>query len=180
MAGKSNAGQNILNKIRDAQKTVSDNPEDHLPRIAFKMATGTGKTVVMGCLILYHYFNRQEYKNDTRFADYFLIVAPGVTIKDRLGVLFVDTKNKHHREDYYFQRGLVPQSLEHRLENLNARLVITNYHSFEPKTLQGNKRSPFDGNLDTDGKKQEAKEDFSQVIRRILGKFKKDSRLLII
>jgi type III restriction enzyme len=180
VASKSNAGQNILNKIRDGQKTVSNAPEDQLPRIAFKMATGTGKTVVMACLILYHYFNRQEYKNDTRFADYFLIVAPGVTIKDRLGVLFVDTKNKHNREDYYFQRGLVPQSLEHRLENLNARLVITNYHAFEPKILQGNKRSPFDGKLDADGKKQEIKEDFSQIIRRVLGKFKRDSRLLIL
>lgn len=180
VAAKSNAGQNILNKIREAQKTVSDNPENQLPRIAFKMATGTGKTVVMACLILYHYFNRQEYKNDTRFADYFLIVAPGITIKDRLGVLFVDTKNKHNKEDYYFQRGLVPQSLENRLENLNARLVITNYHAFEPKTLQGNKRSPFDGKVDAEGKKIEAKEDFSQVIRRILSKFKKDSRLLIL
>lgn len=180
VAGKSNAGQNILNKVRDAQKTVSEKPEDQLPRIAFKMATGTGKTVVMGCLILYHYFNRQEYKNDVRFADYFLIVAPGITIKDRLGVLFMDTRNKHQREDYYFQRGLVPQNLEHRLENLNARLVITNYHAFEPKTLQGNKRSPFDGKVGAQGKKLEATEDFSQVIRRILGKFKKDSRLLII
>lgn len=180
VAGKSNAGQNIINKIREAQKSVSNLPEEQLPRIAFKMATGTGKTVVMGCLILYHYFNRQEYRNDTRFADYFLIVAPGVTIKDRLGVLFVDTKNKQNREDYYFQRGLVPQSLEHRLENLNARLIITNYHAFEPKTLQGNKRSPFDGKVDNEGKKVEAKEDFSQVIRRIMGKFKKDSRLLIL
>lgn len=180
VAGKSNPGQNILNKIREAQKTVSDNPEDHLPRIAFKMATGTGKTVVMGCLILYHFFNRQEYKNDTRFADYFLIVTPSVTIKDRLSVLFVDTKNKYNRIDYYYQRSLVPKSLEHRLENLNARLVITNYHAFEPKTLQGNKKSPFDGKLNAEGKKQEVKEDFSQVIRRILGKFKKDSRLLIL
>lgn len=111
VAGKSNAGQNVLNILRDGQKTVSDSIQDQLPRLAFKMATGTGKTVVMGCLILYHYFNRQEYKSDTRFADYFLIVAPGVTIKDRLGVLFVDTKNKQNKEDYYFQRGLVPQSL---------------------------------------------------------------------
>ena len=180
VAEKSNAGQHILNLLRNGQQTVSNDPSDQLPRIAFKMATGTGKTVVTGCLILYHYFNRQEYRNDTRFADYFLIVAPGVTIKDRLGVLFVDTKNKHNREDYYFQRDLVPKSLEHRLENLNARLVITNYHAFEPKTLQGNKRSPFDGKLDADGKKQEVKEDFLQVIRRILGKFKKDSRLLIL
>lgn len=180
VAGKSNSGQHILNLINNGQKSAGDNKDEQLPRVAFKMATGTGKTVVMGCLILYHYFNRQEYRNDIRFADYFLIVAPGVTIKDRLSVLFVDTKYRQHKTDYYYQRGLVPQNLEHRLENLNARLVITNYHAFEPKTLQGNKKSPFDGKINVSGSKQEAKEDFSLVIRRILGKFKRDSRLLIL
>ena len=142
--------------LRIGQRTVSDNTEDQLPRIAFKMATGTGKTVVMGCLICYHYFNRQEYRrNDTRFADYFLIVAPGITIKTRLGVLFVDTKNKNPNdiEDYYRVRGLIPANMEHRLGNLNARLVITNYHTFEPKILQGNKRSPFDGKVNLQGEK---------------------------
>lgn len=94
MAEKSNVGNHILGLLRDAQISVSADAADQLPRIAFKMATGSGKTVVMACLICYHYFNRQEYRNDTRFADYFLIVAPGVTIKSRLGVLFVDTKNK--------------------------------------------------------------------------------------
>lgn len=184
VAEKSNAGQNILNKIRAGQQTVSENASDQLPRIAFKMATGTGKTVVMGCFILYHYFNRQEYRSDVRFADYFLIVAPGVTIKDRLGVLFVDTKNKNPNdiEDYYRIRGLVPQSMEHRLENLNARLVITNYHTLEPKILQGNKRSPFDGKVDLEGNKIDSgnTEDFSQVVKRVLGKFKLGSRLLIL
>lgn len=182
VAEKSNAGQNILNKIRNGQQTVSSDAADHLPRIAFKMATGSGKTVVMGCFILYHYFNRQEYRSDTRFADYFLIVAPGVTIKDRLGVLFVDTKNQHIKSDYYYERGLVPKKLEHRLENLNARLVITNYHTFEPKILQGNKRSPFDGKVDLEGKKIDTgnTEDFSQVVKRMLGKFKTGSRLLIM
>jgi type III restriction enzyme len=148
------------------------------------MATGSGKTVVMACLICYHYFNRQEYRNDTRFADYFLIVAPGVTIKSRLGVLFVDTKNKNPKdiEDYYRVRGLIPTNMEHRLENLNARLVITNYHTFEPKILQGNKRSPFDGKVDLQGKKIDTgnKEDFSQVVKRTLGKFKAGSRVLIL
>ena len=76
VAEKSNAGQHILNLLRNGQQTVSDDLADQLPRIAFKMATGSGKTVVMACLICYHYFNRQEYRNDTRFADYFLIVAP--------------------------------------------------------------------------------------------------------
>ncbi|MCC7223039.1 MAG: DEAD/DEAH box helicase family protein [Chitinophagales bacterium] len=184
IAEKSNVGQHILNLLRNGQQTVSDDPTDQLPRIAFKMATGSGKTVVMACLICYHYFNRQEYKNDTRFADYFLVVAPGITIKSRLEVLFVDTKNKNPNniEDYYRVRGLIPANMEHRLENLNARIVITNYHTFEPKMLQGNKRSPFDGKVDLQGKKIDTdnKEDFSQVIKRTLGKFKSGSRILIL
>ncbi len=184
VAEKSNAGQHIINLLRGGQKTVSDNAADQLPRIAFKMATGSGKTVVMACLICYHYFNRQEYRNDTRFADYFLIVAPGVTIKSRLAVLFVDTKNKNSNEieDYYRVRGLIPANMEHRLENLNARLVITNYHTFEPKILQGNKRSPFDGKTNLKGEKIDTgnKEDFSQVVKRTLGKFKSGSRVLIL
>ena len=175
VSDKSNAGQHILNILRNGQQTVSTDTIDQLPRIAFKMATGSGKTVVMACLICYHYFNRQEYRNDTRFADYFLIVAPGVTIKSRLGVLFVDTKNKNPNdiEDYYRVRGLIPLSMEPRLQNLNARLVITNYHTFEPKILQGNKRSPFDGKVDLYGKKIDTnnKEDFGQVVKRTLGKF---------
>ena len=184
VAEKSNAGQHILNMLRAGQQTVSENPSDQLPRIAFKMATGSGKTVVMACLICYHYFNRQEYRSDTRFADYFLIVAPGVTIKSRLGVLFVDTKNKNPKDisDYYRVRGLIPNNMEHRLENLNARLVITNYHTFEPKILQGNKRSPFDGKVNLKGEKVDTdnKEDFSQVVKRTLGKFKSGSRVLIL
>lgn len=184
VAEKSNAGQHILNLLRNGQQIVSDDPVDQLPRIAFKMATGSGKTVVMACLICYHYFNRQEYRNDIRFADYFLIVAPGITIKSRLGVLFVDTKNKNPKdiEDYYRVRGLIPPSMEHRLENLNARLVITNYHTFEPKILQGNKRSPFDGKVNLEGKKVDTdnKEDFALVVKRAIGKFKLGSRLLIL
>lgn len=182
VAEKSNAGQHILNLLHIGQQSVSEDSTDQLARVAFKMATGSGKTVVMACLICYHYFNRQEYRSDPRFADYFLIVAPGVTIKSRLGVLFVDTKNKSNPQDYYHVRGLVPQNLEYRLDNLNARLVITNYHTFEPKTLQGNKRSPFDGKVNLKGEKIDTKnkEDFSLLIKRILGKFKTGSRLLVL
>lgn len=187
VADRSNAGQNILNKIKSANTNISPDSNQQLPRIAFKMATGTGKTVVMGAFIVYHFFNRQEYRQDKRFADYFLIVAPGITIKDRLGVLFVDKKsaNKNDREDYYAIRDLVPQNLEPQLANLNSKLIITNYHSFEPRTLQGNKKSPFDGKVighDDDGKaiKQVAKEDYNQLVKRVLGKFKSGSRLLIM
>ncbi|MBL7774468.1 MAG: DEAD/DEAH box helicase family protein, partial [Saprospiraceae bacterium] len=180
VAEKSNAGTHILNKLRDAQ--ASENTADPLPRICFKMATGTGKTVVMAALILYHYVNRQEYRQDTRFCDYFLLVAPGITIKDRLGVLFVDntTHDKNRAQDYYRQRDLVPARFERLLEGLNARLVITNYHTFEPKILQGNKRSVFDGKRGPDGLKQESREDMAQVLRRLMPAFKAGSRLLVL
>ena len=184
VAEKSNAGQHILNLLQRGQQSVGAEKGNQLPRIAFKMATGSGKTVVMACLILYHYFNRQEYRNDTRFADYFLVVAPGITIKDRLGVLFVDTKNKilHEIQDYYRVRHLVPKNQVNNLANLNARLVITNYHSFEPRTLQGNKKSPFDGKVDLEGNKIDTgnKEDFSLVVKRVVSNFKTGGRLLIL
>jgi type III restriction enzyme len=182
VADTSNPGNHILNIIREGQETVSLVKEEQLPRIGFKMATGTGKTVVMAGLILYHYFNRREYRADTRFADYFLLVAPGITIKDRLGVLYVDTitKNTYDIKDYYRERSLVPPKYESLLDGLNAKLKITNYHQFEPKTLQGNKRSPFDGKIGANGQKKEAKEDYNQVIKNIIGNFKTGSRLLII
>ena len=179
VAERSNPGQHILNCLRQGQADNS-NGGPVLPRIAFKMATGTGKTVVMAMQILYHFFNRQEYRNDTRFVDYFLLVTPGVTIRNRLGVLYVDLEHRIDVQDYYHARHLIPRGWEDKLGNLNSRIVITNYHTFEPRTLQGNKRSPFDGKLNAEGRKQEAVEDFNQVVRRVLGKFKTGSRLLIL
>jgi type III restriction enzyme len=182
VAGRSNPGNHILQLLRVGQQTVSENSENQLPRIAFKMATGSGKTVVMAGLLLYHYFNRCEYRNDKRFADCFLLVAPGITIKDRLGVLYVDTETKNPQDikDYYRDRSLVPHKFLALLDGLNAKIVISNYHQFEPKILQGNKRSPFDGKIGEDGRKQVATEDFSQVVKRVLSKFKTGSRLLVI
>jgi len=182
VAEKSNAGQHVLNEIRTANQVSPDRLEFNLPRIAFKMATGTGKTVLMAMQLLYHYFNRQEYRGATRFADYFLIITPGITIKDRLSVLYVDaeTLDKHKSRDYYRIRDLVPrsQSFEDALPGLNSRLIITNRHSLELRTLQGNKKSPFDGKKGRD--KKEATEDFNRLIKRELGKFKHDARLLVI
>lgn len=185
VAPKSNAGQNILDKLRKAQKEPSEDPADQLPRIAFKMATGTGKTVVMGALLIYHYLNRNEYRQDTRFADYFLIVAPGITIRDRLGVLKVDTRSKkQERTDYYVERELVPDRYEKVLGGLNHKLTITNYHAFMPRALQGNKKSPMDGKLRYNEKgeleKQKGLENFNQVIARVMGSFKKGRRLLVL
>lgn len=182
VAEKSNTGTHLLSRLQAARATVGNDLADRLPRIAFKMATGTGKTVVMACLILYHYLNRREYRNDTRYTDYFLVITPGITIRDRLNVLFPDasTDNPHEAHDYYRQRYLVPPAYRGALAELSYRLIITNYHEFLPRLLSGNKRSPFDGKLGEDGRKVEVREDEKQVLRRVLGKFKAGRRLLIL
>jgi type III restriction enzyme len=185
VAEKTNPGNNILTQLQNSWAITPD-ASKILPRIGFKMATGTGKTVVMAALILYHYLNRSEYRSDTRFADYFLLIAPGVTIKDRLNVLYVDSENpKNEAKDYYRIRGLVPRQMEDQLDGLNAKLVITNYHSFELKNVQGNKRSPFDGKVigrDENGKeiKKTETENPALMLKRLLGGFKPGGRILVI
>jgi type III restriction enzyme len=181
VAHKSNAGTHALNRLKQANETVED-AASVLPRVAFKMATGTGKTVVMACLVLYHYLNRSQYRNDPRYCDYFLLVAPGITIRDRLNVLRVDSQasNDVDATDYYRERQLVPANYAGLLPGLNARLVITNYHSLEPRLISGNKRSPLDGKIGPNGAKVEAREDVSQVLKRVLGSFKPGRRLVVI
>lgn len=180
-----NLGRSILHELDMRRETISDNYEDVLPRTAFKMATGTGKTVVMAMLILYHYINKKENPQDTRFADHFLIVAPGITIRDRLGVLYIDSSNKsrYDKLDYYHQRGLIPEKYARLLGGLNSVITITNYHQFEPKVFTGKKSSPFDGKLKYENGemvKQKDKEEFTSVLSRLLGKNMKGKRMVVI
>jgi type III restriction enzyme len=106
---------------------------DGLPRVGLKMATGAGKTVVMAMLIAWQTINKITTPGDARFAKRFLVVTPGITIRDRLGVLHPE------REDsYYRERDLVPPDLWEAL--LHAQVEIVNYHVFLPrdaKEIQG-------------------------------------------
>ncbi|MEJ7812561.1 MAG: DEAD/DEAH box helicase family protein [Gemmatimonadaceae bacterium] len=112
----------IANALRDANAT-GGNPD--LFRVALKMATGSGKTVVMGMLIAWQALNKIANPQDARFGDAFLIICPGITIRDRLRVL-----RPNDPESYYRQRDLLPPDLLEQLER--AKIVITNYHAFLP------------------------------------------------
>ena len=104
-----------------------------LPRVALKMATGTGKTIVMCMLIAWQVCNKAYNKRDARFTSRFLVIAPGITIRDRLRVIYPQDDN-----NYYDLRGVVPNDLRDLLDD--AAIVITNYHSFMPKLAK-----EFDG-----------------------------------
>jgi len=74
----------IENELAAANRNAT--PEGHpaLLRYAMKMATGSGKTVVMAMLIVWQALNKLANRQSKKFSDAFLLVAPGITIKDRL------------------------------------------------------------------------------------------------
>jgi len=94
-----------------------------LYRIALKMATGTGKTVVMAMLIAWHTLNKLASPKDAKFTDTFLVVTPGITIRDRLRVLLPNLP-----DNYYRRWDLIPPDLQAEL--LKAKILITNFHAF--------------------------------------------------
>jgi len=73
--------------IENDLRAANDTSNPGLPRLALKMATGSGKTVVMAMLIAWQALNKLEDRHDARFSDAFLVVTPGITIRDRLRVL---------------------------------------------------------------------------------------------
>jgi len=111
----------VLNDLKIANESAVVNHP--LPRMAFKMATGSGKTVVMGMLIAWQALNKLANPMDTRFGDAFLIVTPGITIRDRLRVLY-----PAEADNVYVKMDLVPSDLRDELHR--ADIVITNYHAF--------------------------------------------------
>ena len=96
-----------------------------LPRQALKMATGTGKTVVMTMLIAWQTINKVASPRDPRFAKRFLVVTPSITIRDRLRVLTPGSPG-----NYYDERDIVPAPYQGHLRQ--AQIVVTNYHAFLP------------------------------------------------
>ena len=115
-----NTGKRILEHIASANKEA--NPE--LMRFALKLATGAGKTTVMAMLIAWQTINAVRRPQSNRFTRGFLVVAPGLTIKDRLRVL-----QPNDPDSYYASRELVPSEM---LEDVNrAKIVITNFHAFK-------------------------------------------------
>ncbi|MBA2488413.1 MAG: DEAD/DEAH box helicase family protein, partial [Chloroflexi bacterium] len=82
-----------LNVIRDENATHNAG----LPRVAFKMATGSGKTVLMAMLIAWQALNKQANPQDKRFSDRFLVVTPGITIRDRLRVLYPNDPGNYYQ-----------------------------------------------------------------------------------
>jgi type III restriction enzyme len=120
VAPKRQAGKKFLEHLANANAEA--NPE--LTRLALKLATGAGKTTVMAMLIAWQTVNAVRRPGSAHFTRGFLVVTPGLTIKDRLRVL-----QPSDPDSYYASRELVPADMLDDIKR--TKIVITNYHAFK-------------------------------------------------
>ena len=98
-----------------------------LIRYGCKMATGSGKTVVMAMLIAWAFCNRGKVASDERFPQAALVVCPNLTIKKRLQVL-----RPEDSDNYYDAFELIPHKLRPLLNS--GKVLVTNWHQFAPES----------------------------------------------
>ncbi len=115
-----------LVEASDADKQGIEVPKDlDLERLCFKLATGTGKTVVMAMIIAWQSLNKIANQRDTRFSKNILIMAPGITVKDRLQVLIPNSE-----DNFYESFNVIPPNMWQ--DFFSAKIVITNWHNLAP------------------------------------------------
>lgn len=95
-------------------------------RLCCKMATGTGKTIVMAMTIAWQVINKMTYPQDIRFSKNILVMAPGLTVKSRLQVLYPASQ-----DNVYEEFEMLPDSFYEKL--LRARIIIHNWHTLIPE-----------------------------------------------
>ncbi len=157
----------IENELRSANELA--NPL--LYRLACKMATGSGKTVVMAMLIAWHVLNKNANKQDRRFSDTFLIVTPGITIRDRLRVLLPSDP-----QNYYRQMDIVPPDLREQLGK--SKIIITNFHAF--KFRERNSASKLTKSILAEGEDSPFTETPPQMVRRVCRDLGNKKNILVI
>lgn len=151
----------------DSEKVgvVLDQENNEFFRICSKMATGTGKTIVMAMLIAWSVLNKVTYPMDKRFSKNVFIVAPGLTVKNRLSVL-----KPSGNSNYYLQFGIVPPALQDKFNQAHIEIVNWQMLSWESaediaKKHIVDKRGPLSDDA---------------YARQILGSMAKSSNILVI
>ncbi len=113
----------------ESEKTGIEIPSDggEFKRVCSKMATGSGKTVVMAMLITWQVLNKVTYPKDPRFSKHILIVSPGLTVRSRLQVLLPSSIG-----NYYDEFNIVPAELMDMMRRGKVRVI--NWHKLNWET----------------------------------------------
>ena len=137
-------------------------------RLCAKMATGSGKTILMAMLIAWQVINKATYPQDKRFSKNILVIAPGLTVKKRLEVLVPGSLG-----NYYSEFQIIPPGREDKLrEGQTCRVLVQNWHMLDWESEeQLSKRRSVD--------KRGALSDEAYA-REVLGKLQSAENLLVI
>ncbi len=92
-----------------------------------KMATGSGKTILMAMLIAWQVLNKVTYPQDKKFSKNILVIAPGLTVRKRLEVLVPGSAG-----NYYAEFQIIPPGLEDKLrQGQTCRVMVRNWHMLD-------------------------------------------------
>ena len=156
-----------LTEGHDSERVGADITSDGGPfeRLCSKMATGSGKTVVMAMVIAWHILNKAANPQDTRFSRNVLVVAPGLTVRSRLAVL-----EPSHPDNYYEEFRVVPSHMLDRLRQ--GKVLVRNWHALNWETDEqiARKRS-----VDKRGAKSD-----EAYVRGVLGEMSRARNVLVI
>ncbi len=151
---------------------VNEQANPDLMRLALKLATGAGKTTVMAMIIAWQTINAVRRPNSKKFTKGFLVVTPGLTIKDRLQVL-----QPNDPYSYYPTRELVPNDM---LADLgSAKIIITNYHAFKRRErieLSKGGRSLLQGR----GEELDTLESEGQMLQRVMPELMNIKNIIVL
>ena len=135
------------------------------PRVFSKLATSTGKTIVMAMVIAWQVLNKVTYPQDERYSKHVFIVAPGLTVKNRLQVLIPAGPG-----NYYDEFNVVPPGLTDQLRQ--GKVLVRNWHVLNWETDEKvKKRRSVD--------KRGAKSDEAYV-REVLGEMASVRNIIVI
>ncbi len=141
----------------------------HLPgdggpweRLCNKMATGSGKTTLMGLIIAWQVLNALTDSKRRAFSRAIFVVAPSLTVKERLQVLYPG-----HEKNVYDEFRVCPNEALRRKVN-QAALLVENWHSLMP--LKEPKRSVVKKGAESD----------EAFTRRVLGKLAGYKHIVVI
>jgi type III restriction enzyme len=150
-----------------SEKVGIDIPSDGgaFPRLCSKMATDSGKTIVMAMLIAWQVVNKVTYPQDARYSKHIFVVAPGLTVRSRLQVLEPAGKN-----NFYDEFNIVPAALLDKLRQ--GKVLIRNWHTLN---WESEERIARRKSVDKRGAKSD-----EAYVREILGELASTRNILVI
>jgi len=138
-----------------------------------KMATGSGKTIIMSMIIAWNFLNKVTNPTDARFSKYALCVAPGLTVKSRLQVL-----QPTHEENYYEEFNIVPAALMDKLRQ--GKVIIHNWHSLAWDSQDKIDAKVEKGYLRSVDKRQRMEISGEAYVRQVLGEMSNARNIIVL